>query len=527
MPSTSSSKLLRLIWLVMFASFALLLGLLLPVAGVLLMAAGAGRAVTEFVNLQAGLLLLVLVSAVAAALASVVTVVVAILMYVLRRDPSSASNPPEGSTRGPGGSMQVSTPGLISARAIGADGQPLPLPGAWQHVGMTLVPAGGLGMLIAASALAWFYLHPPGTLLYATWQWLEYVLPTLAVAGWVAGVVLAIRCHRRERWSLPRSWRRFRIAASIASSLLVWHALAYRDQACDMDIVTGLVRALNPAGLQRYLDRRASCGKLSLASVMQALGSRDVFTESQSGQPARAPLDTLVAIDRWTWKEILEQDDPDLLDAQLRRVKQTHREPAEAFAVDALRDPVKQWVSQSDPLPLRRLIAAGLRFDRPGWRQEGETLLELTLESPRPSWDFYDELVAAGLTVSPSLEALVKGMRTGSTEPTSPLTQRAWWTAVDAGNPSSMDLITFALFYTNDARLRAGFMAQAGVNQDTALARIAVPSRCLLGNRFKAEAILASLGPNDDKARCASTLQSTSDLHTADPLPTAASTDAR
>lgn len=504
-----SQRLLRL-WLVLFLLLVCTLIGLVPVVWMAAGLAGLGALLNDLTAVHHAVLVgLGLVGA--AVLSGVATLFIAVPMWLFQKESPPPLRPSAFSpTQPPGPSSPFGVP---SARVIGRDGRPVaPRPG-WR-LAAVLIPSGGLWTLTASLAVAIIYLWRPWKgLLYGHWPWLEWLLPAIAASGLLIGAGLFIRCRwRLPKASVPALWLRLRVLAAALAGLAVLavgstFATSWRQ--CDGAALAGMLQVQNTAGLQRYLSRHPVCDDRSLQDAL-ALALSNARPDVPGGdidwQNRQGILDTLIAQDRWTWRDVIYRNDPEMLQAVLRRVKQVGRDPAEVLPAEALSDAVRRWVIEGDFAMLKHFTDSGLRFDRPGWEEEHLALLGFVLEDTPPSWAMYDALRDAGLSIPSPLQGVVAAIRVGSVEPVAHLPPSAWWIEPDPEHHPSYALITLALLHTNDAALRAGFMAKAGVDESQLLLRVPLPTRCLLVTRFGAEAILASLKQKDhaeaDPATC-------------------------
>lgn len=399
---------------------------------------------------------------------------------------------------------------------------------------------GSLLVLLGIGAAFVYFERPP--IAYQYWQNLQH-LPWLVCACAVAGaIMIAYRGHAiRDR--LPSAWWRLRAILIVLAAIVAFNSVAawHRESAqCTQPVLEALLDTGNINDLKTYANNNCDSevlGKIlakitselighttysepkhyessrwrDLLHVLSILGVANFYNpESESAPSSRT---TPVKLDRTTllsalstvlnagarvgrldW-EVLMMPDADQVRDEILAVYRSAPDSSGAWSVDSLRELVNDLAARGKTDQLRYLVKQGMHFDA-SWHESSFLLIDTALYKKSPNWDFYDELVVAGLPVPAKLQQLLTAIRSRE------LSGISGWSVDDWQSPASglarngytynYSLQFAVVLYTEDAVLRAQILRLSGIDEQTLIDQTPLPKRCILAKRFGAERIRSS-----------------------------------
>lgn len=482
---------LKRIWLFSFVALIPVLIGLSFVGWVLVAVSGAGRILEdEKISLLVLLLLLALAGA------SMITFVAAIPLWIFQK-PDHPETVPSRSW------VDVARHGDSEGNALDAPRNPL----------LTLLwPLYGLGCLLIATVLGAAWLSD-ADFIYRHWESARF-LPYLATIVFAAGLFqLVWKYWRRPRRLAQMGWR-LRAASAVLAGYVVlgtYDALDHETPPCSGHALQRLVELQNLEGFQRYLSRHPVCRGAELSRAMgwlQGVAQKNQAeagaAETRSDQLAAfmtTLLDNGFEIQHGVWTGLMR--DETLLQATLSYLANGHGNHP-AFSAAALGEHLGEYARDNDIASLKRFFDAGLRLDRGDWIAYAPHLRHRALNQEQPAWPVHALLVAAGLREKPEMASLIKAIRQGDVTPLHRWPQRDWLSLPEPEEHPGHSLLSLAMLYTDDVRLRQQFLALAGISAADLLARTPLPARCDLGVHLGADRVLASLSEADDRYQRAS-----------------------
>ena len=400
--------------------------------------------------------------------------------------------------------------------------------------------AGTLLVLLGIGAAAIYLERPP--IAYQYWQNFQ-LIPWLVCACIAFGTMLVVLHGHRIRLHLPTAWWRLRAVLIALAAVLAFNGIvAWRSETsrCSPNVLEALLDAGNVDDLKTYA--RAHCnsealGRIRARIIDQLLGrttySAQIRYESSdwqdllhllsilgmgtydgSGRDSAGSSSTAAKLDKATllsalsavldagarvrgqdWEALMGADADHVRD-QVVEIYRRAPESAGAWSADVLGELIADLAARNKIDELRYLIAQGLRFDA-GWNEFSFLLIDTALYNKSPYWNFYDELVAAGLMVPPKLLRLLTAIRSKE------LSGLSDWSADDWQGPASgvvenrysynHSLQFAAALYSEDTMVRAELLRLSGVDEQTLIERTPLPKRCILAKRFGVDRIRETL----------------------------------
>ncbi len=352
---------------------------------------------------------------------------------------------------------------------------------------------------------------------YRYWQWFDYAPWVSLGLTLLSAAVIAYRSIRANS-DLPDAWWKLRLVFLLITAIVVGNSLNFmrKDMAtCSQSVLDGLVSTQSINGLHHYLANQQACrGSEQVDRAVYALLFRLPVEgdANQHRENKRSMLTTFLtygaSLRSDIWNQVRYTEEEEGIQMMLDAVRDTPPS-SDKFSEKWLGEPVSKWAEEGDVTSLKLFVSYGLRFDTPDWKDRAFWLADAALGKAKPSWEFYDAMINAGLPVDPRLQALIQAIRTGFADSLLSWTQDDWLSqpfkvdsAVDA-NKSAYTMRWIAVRYTEDETIRTDLLALAGTDMRKIIIETPLPWRCHLALRTGPEPILATLKtlPKNDPDR--------------------------